>query len=93
MSNMKKQLELSLDDTKDIFELYVKDGNREFVRHVRFLQAESLDDAEDEVSEIIPDYWKTMSVRHVGHEYVWSTYEDLHYAYNICKSMLGLVEF
>ncbi len=91
MSNMKKQINLPLDDDRDVFELYVKDGNREFVRHVRFLRADSLDDAEDDIKEIYPDYWKTMSVRPASLEYVWDTYEDLHYSYSICKNLLGLV--
>ena len=91
MSNMKKQLELPLDDTRDFFELYAKDGNREFVRHVRFLKADSLNHAEDEISGILPDYWKTMSVRRVDLTYVWKMYEDLHVAYMTCKSLLGLV--
>tara|TARA_R110000824_G_scaffold303780_1_gene491628 strand:+ start:138 stop:407 length:270 start_codon:yes stop_codon:yes gene_type:complete len=89
MGNM-KQLQLSLEE-KDIFELYVKDGNREFVRHVRFLRADSLNNAEDIISEVSPDYWKTMSVRPVVLEHVWDTYKDLHFAYKICKSLLGLV--
>ena len=93
MSNMKKQIELPLDDDRDIFELYVKDGNREFVRHVRFLRADSLNDAEDEISEVLPDYWKTMSVRPVKSEYVWNMYEELHFSYKICKSLLGLIKF
>ena len=92
MANMKQQLELSLDDTRDIFELYIKDGNREFVRHVRFLKADSLDDCEDGIKEILPDYWKTMSVRPVNLKYVWSTYEELHFAYKSCKSVLGLIK-
>jgi len=93
MSNMKQQLELPLEDSRDFFELFVKDGNREFVRHVRFLRAESLNDAEDEVASVLSDYWKTMSVRPVNIKYVWKTYEDLHFSYNICKSLLGLIEF
>tara|TARA_B100001123_G_C14312962_1_gene632155 strand:+ start:161 stop:433 length:273 start_codon:yes stop_codon:yes gene_type:complete len=90
---MKEQLNLPLDDPRDVFELYVKDGNREFVRHVRFLQADSLNNAEDLVAEVLPDYWKTMSIRPVEMKYVWDVYQDLHFSYNICKSMLGLVEF
>ena len=93
MSNMKKQLELPLDDDRDIFELYIKDGNREFVRHVRFLRADSLNDAEDKISEVLPDYWKTMRVRIVKLEYVWEVYQDLHFSYNTCKSLLGLIPF
>ena len=85
-----KQLQLALEE-KDIFELYVKDGNREFVRHVRFLRADSLNNAEDVISEVLPDYWKTMRVRPASLEYVWDTYEDLHFAYKTCKSLLGLV--
>ena len=93
MSNMKEQLKLPLDDSREFFELYVKDGNREFVRHIRFLQADSLNSAEDEITTVLPDYWKTMSVRPVTLEYVWETYEDLHFSYHTCKSLLGLIEF
>jgi hypothetical protein len=74
----------------DIFELYAKNGRREFIRHVKFLRADCLNDAEDLVSDIIPDYWKTMSIRPVEIEYVWKIYEDLHVAYMTCKSILGL---
>lgn len=95
MANMKqKQLQLPIDgDRGDIFELFVKDGNMEFVRHVRFLRASTRDDAEDFVAEIFPDYWKTMSVRWVNEKYAWETYEDLHYALSTCKSVLDLIEF
>jgi hypothetical protein len=92
MGKMKDQVLSALDDDRDVFELYVKNGNKEFVRHVRFLQSDSLDDAEDLVCEARPDYWKTMSVRSVDIDYVWDVYEDLHFSYNICKSMLGIVE-
>ena len=70
MAKMKqRQLRLPLEDMGDIYELFVKDGNREFVRHVRFLRAKTLNDAEDAVSEVLPDYWKTMSVRRVDETY------------------------
>ena len=91
MSDTGKQLMLSLDDDDDFFELYVKDGNQEFVRHVRFVKVSSLDDAEDVFLEAIPDYWKTMSVRPVEFDYVWKTYTDLHMSYMFCKSILGLL--
>ena len=93
MSNMKDRAYTGMDDNRDVFELYVKDGNREFMRHVRFLQADTLNDAEDRITEVIPDYWKTMSVRPVTLEYVWDVYQDLHFSYHTCKSMLGLVDF
>ena len=76
-----------------VFELYVKNGKREFQRHVKFIKAECLEDAEDSVIEINPDYWKNMSVRSVKPDYVWKTFEDLHVAYSTCKTILGLDEF
>ena len=75
-----------------VFELYVKNGKREFQRHVKFIQADCLEEAEDNVVGVNPDYWKTMSVRPVKPEYIWKTFEDLHVAYNTCKSILGLDE-
>jgi len=92
MANM-KQLQLPLEDRGEIFELFVKDGNREFVRHVRFLRAESLDEAEDLVAEVLPEYWRTMSVRWVDEAYAWKTHEDLHFALSMCKSVLDVIEF
>ena len=76
-----------------VFELYVKNGKREFQRHVKFIKAECLEDAEDSVIEINTDYWKSMSVRSVKPDYVWKTFEDLHVAYSTCKTILGLDEF
>ena len=73
-----------------VFELYKKNSNREFVRHVRFIEAESLNEAEDIASKIDAAYWKDKSVRAVSPEYVWKTFEDLHFSYNMCKSVLGL---
>ena len=94
MAKMKqRQLKLPLGDQGDIFELFVKDGNREFVRHVRFLRAHSISDAEDAVAEVLPDYWKTMSVRWVEEKYAWRVYEELHFALSTCKSVLDVVEF
>ena len=92
MGKMKEKTLSALDDDRDIFELYVKNGNKEFVRHVRFLQADSLDEAEDLMSEARPEYWKTMSIRSVDIEYVWDVYQELHFSYSVCKSMLGIVE-
>jgi hypothetical protein len=84
-------LPFAIDDLDgDIFELYVRGPNREFMRHSRFVVAETLDEAEDMISEVIPDYWKTMTVRSVDFGYVWNTYESLHFSYNICKSILGV---
>jgi hypothetical protein len=80
-------------DNEKFFELHVKNGKQEFVRHVRFFKAECLDDAEDMALEVNPDYWKTMKVRSVELDYVWKMFQDLHFSYNICKSILGLVDF
>lgn len=93
MSDTGQQMELPLDDDRDFFELYIKNGRREFVRHVSFLKADCLNDAEDEISSVLPDYWKTMSVRPVEVEYVWKTYEELHVSYMICKALLKLIQF
>lgn len=94
MANMKqRQLKLQLDNQGEIYELYVKDGNREFVRHVQFIRAPSLEDAEDTVIEVRPNYWKTMSVRRVDETYAWSVFEELHFAISSCKSVLDIVEF
>ena len=93
MSNMKDlaiQMSLPFDEDEmnnKVFELYVKNPNREFQRHVRFIKADSLEDAEDQISESDPDYWKTQSVRHVRVDYIWSTFESLHYSYHMCKSI------
>ena len=76
-----------------IFELYIKNPNREFKSHVRFIKAESLQDAEDYIAEVDPVYWKTMSVRSVKLEYVWKTFESLHVSYHLCKTLLGLEDF
>ena len=88
-----KQLKLPLDNPGEIFELFVKDGNREFVRHVHFIRAHSLAEAEDEVAKVNPGYWKTMSVRRVEESYAWSIHADLHFALATCKSVLDIVEF
>jgi hypothetical protein len=92
MANM-KQLKLPLESPGEIFELFIKDGNREFVRHVQFIRALSLAEAEDKVAEVKPDYWKTMSVRWVEESYAWSMLEELHFALSTCKSVLDIVEF
>ena len=74
----------------NIFELYERNGKGEFTRHVRFLVADSLSNAEDQILEILPEYWKRYRVRSVDMEYLWKTYEDLHFSYKICKSILGM---
>ena len=73
-----------------IFELYEKTDQREFKNHVRFIKADSLCEAEDFVSETDPNYWRTRSVRSVSVIYVWKTFEELHFSYQVCKSILGL---
>ena len=73
-----------------IFELYEKTPNREFKSHVQFIRANSLNEAEDLVSEISPEYWRTRSVRIVDVEYAWKMFERLHFSYCTCKSILGL---
>ena len=54
-----------------IFELYEKSPNREFRSHVQFIRADTLEEAEDKVAAIDPDYWRTKSVRPVEGEYAW----------------------
>jgi len=73
-----------------VYELYEKNPRREFIQHVRFVLAESLDEAEDYISGVDPGYWKTQSIRPVGVDYVFQKFEELHFSYNICKSVLGL---
>ncbi len=75
-----------------IFELYEKSPNREFRSHVQFIRADTLEEAEDKVAAIDPDYWRTKSVRPVEVEYAWIIFESLHYSYRMCKSILGLDE-
>ena len=93
MKDLAIQMNLPFDEDEmngRIFELYVKSPNREFQRHVRFISADSLAAAEDQAAETDPDYWKTQSVRHVKVEYIWETFESLHFSYHMCKSILGL---
>jgi hypothetical protein len=85
-------LEVKMDDSEKFFELYVKSGQQEFVRHVRFFKAKSLAGAEDAALEVNPDYWKTMRVRPVKMDYVWRVFQDLHFSYNICKTLLDLID-
>ena len=73
-----------------VYELYEKNSSREFVRHVRFVIAESRDEAEDYIANVDPDYWRSQSIRPVGVNYVFDKYEELHFSFNICKSVLGL---
>ena len=73
-----------------VFELYKKTSHREFKSHCQFIRAESLRDAEDKALEIDDEYWRTKSVRPVTPEYVWDTFIELHYSYNIAKGLLEL---
>lgn len=73
-----------------VFELYERTPNREFKRHIQFIEAESLCDAEDKASEQHPEYWRTKSVRPVTVEYVWDTFVELYFSYKMAKSLLGL---
>ena len=73
-----------------VFELYKKTPHREFKSHCQFIKAESLRDAEDKALEIDDEYWRTKSVRPVTPEYVWDTFIELHYSYNIAKGLLEL---
>ena len=76
--------------TGKVFELYEKTPNREFMRHVRFIEAKSLQEAEDFVLNIDPSYWKNQSIRPVTPEYIWNVFQSLHFSYNMCKSILGI---
>tara|TARA_Y100000034_G_C6681311_1_gene299518 strand:- start:144 stop:419 length:276 start_codon:yes stop_codon:yes gene_type:complete len=89
---MSLPLEMKADDNEKFFELYMKNRHQEFVRHVRFFKAESLESAEDAALEVNPDYWKTMRVRPVKMDYVWRVFQDLHFSYNICKTLLDLID-
>ena len=73
-----------------IFELYIKTPNREFKSHVRFIEADSLEDAENYIADIDSTYWQSMSIRPVSLERLWETFESLHVSYHLCKSILRL---
>ena len=73
-----------------VFELFEKTPNREFKSHVQFIEADSLCDAEDRISEVDPDYWRKKSIRPVTVTYVWDTFTNLYYSYKMAKSVLGL---
>ena len=75
-----------------VFELFEKTSNREFKRHIQFIKADSLCEAEDKASEANAEYWRTKSVRAVSVEYVWDTFVEIHYSYKMAKSILGLEE-
>ncbi len=95
MNNLAIQMDLFKNNEEmegSIFELYEKTPHREFKSHVQFIRAENIREAEDVAVDINPDYWLKMSVRPVSVEYVWQTFERLHYSYFMCKSMLGLDE-
>ena len=95
MNNLAIQMDLFKNNEEMegiIFELYEKTPNREFKSHVQFIKAENLRDAEDMATSMNPNYWRKMSVRPVNVDYVWQTFERLHYSYFMCKSILGLDE-
>ena len=73
-----------------VFELFEKTANREFKRHIQFIKADNLCQAEDKALEVDPGYWRTKSVRPVAVTYVWDTFTDLYYSYSMAKSVLGL---
>tara|TARA_B100000029_G_scaffold509819_2_gene599840 strand:+ start:420 stop:728 length:309 start_codon:yes stop_codon:yes gene_type:complete len=73
-----------------IFELYEKTYNREFKSHVQFIKASSLNEAEDMAYEVDPEYWRTKSVRVVSVDYAWKMFEQLHFSFRMCSSILGL---
>jgi len=73
-----------------VFELFEKTPNREFKSHVQFIEADSLSEAEDKISEVNPNYWRKKSIRPVTVEYVWNTFTELYYSYKMAKSVLGL---
>ena len=87
-----EDLEKDLELEGKVFELYERTPNREFKRHVQFIKAESLCEAEDAASEANPEYRRTKSVRPVKVEYVWDTFVELYYSYRMAKSVLGLQE-
>ena len=94
MSTSTTGMPKTIDDVDElegrVYELYEKNSGREFVRHVRFVIAESLDEAEDYIAKVDPEYWRSQSMRPVGVDYVFDKYEELHFSFNICKSVLGL---
>jgi hypothetical protein len=73
-----------------LYELYEKTSNREFKSHIRFIKADCLNDAEDKAIEADPAYWKNKSVRQVDINYVWETFEKIHFSYQTCKVILGI---
>jgi hypothetical protein len=93
MNNTQLQLDLFNTYTEfdgKLFELFEKSPNREFKSHIQFIVADSLQEAEDRISTVNPEYWRTKSVRLVGVDYVWATFEKIHFSYRICKSILGI---
>ena len=93
MKNMGMQLDLFEVDAEldgKIYEIYEKTPNREFKSHFQFIIADSLQSAEDQASAIDSEYWRTKSVRSVGIDYAWDTFEKIHFSYRMCKSILGL---
>tara|TARA_R100000008_G_scaffold86732_1_gene81203 strand:- start:5694 stop:5993 length:300 start_codon:yes stop_codon:yes gene_type:complete len=73
-----------------IFELYEKTSNREFKSHVQFIKANNLCEAEDAISEVDPEYWRTKSIRPVKVEYAWDMFTQLYYSFSMARSVLGL---
>lgn len=93
MDNIGIQVDLLEEEVElegKVFELFEKTGNREFKRHVQFIKADSLREAEDRVSEVNSEYWRTKSVRPVKVQYVWDTFMELYFSYKMAKSVLEL---
>ena len=80
----------SEDHDDRLYELYEKTANREFKSHVQFIKAGSINEAEDKISEVNPEYWRSKSVRAVNMDYVWKTFEQIQFSYKVCKSILGI---
>ena len=49
-----------------------------------------INEAEDKISEVNPEYWRSKSVRAVNMDYVWKTFEQIQFSYKVCKSILGI---
>jgi len=96
MGDFAMQMDLFSSDKEledKLYELYEKTANREFKSHVQFIKADSINEAEDRVSEVNPEYWRSRSVRAVSADYAWKTFEKLHFSYKTCKSILGIEDF
>ena len=73
-----------------IFELYEKTPNREFKCHVQFIRANNLCEADDSITEVDPEYWRSKSIRPVKVEYAWDMFTRLYYSFSMARSVLGL---